>query len=65
MIKRLQTQLIFLFIAFTAPALVSISVTYWGLKTQQQDALVINLAGRQRIFDEILSALQHGAVCRI
>lgn len=57
MIKRLQTQLIFLFIAFTALVLVSVGVTYWGLQTQQQDALVINLAGRQRMLIQQMTRL--------
>ena len=57
MIKRLQTQLIFLFIAFTVLVLISVGVTYWGLQTQQQDALVINLAGRQRMLIQQMTRL--------
>lgn len=89
MFQRLQVRLTILFAAFALLVLVSVSVTYWGLQTQRQDALIINLAGRQRmliqqmtrlafqvqikdgsaiadlqesekIFDETLSALQHG-----
>jgi nitrate/nitrite-specific signal transduction histidine kinase len=57
MIKRLQTQLIFLFIAFTALVIISVGVTYWGLQTQQQDALIINLAGRQRMLIQQMTRL--------
>jgi two-component system nitrate/nitrite sensor histidine kinase NarX len=57
MIKRLQTQLIFLFIAFTVLVLVSVGVTYWALQTQQQDALIINLAGRQRMLIQQMTRL--------
>lgn len=57
MIKRLQTQLIFLFIAFTSLVMISVSVTYWGLQTQQQDALVINLSGRQRMLVQQMTRL--------
>jgi hypothetical protein len=29
--------------------IVSVGVTYWSLQSQQQDVLVINLSGRQRM----------------
>ncbi|MEY2820206.1 MAG: hypothetical protein RL275_3669 [Chloroflexota bacterium] len=57
MIQRLQTQLILLFIAFAPLVLVSVGVTYWGLQTQGQDALVINLAGRQRMLIQQMTRL--------
>ncbi len=57
MIKHLQTQLIFLFIAFTALVLVSVGATYWGLQAQEQDALVINLSGRQRMLIQQMTRL--------
>jgi len=57
MIQRLQTQLILLFIAFALLVLVSVGVTYWGLQTQGQDALVINLAGRQRMLIQQMTRL--------
>lgn len=57
MINRLQTQLILLFIAFASLVLVSVSVTYLGLQTQRQDALVINLAGRQRMLIQQMTRL--------
>ena len=55
--KRLQSQLIFLFIAFTLLVVTSVGVTYWGLQTQGQDALVINLAGRQRMLIQQMTRL--------
>lgn len=57
MIQRLQTQLLLLFIAFASLVLVSVGVTYWGLQTQRQDALVINLAGRQRMLIQQMTRL--------
>jgi nitrate/nitrite-specific signal transduction histidine kinase len=57
MIQRLQTQLILLFIAFVSLIVISVGVTYWGLQTQQQDALVINLAGRQRMLIQQMTRL--------
>lgn len=55
--KRLQSQLIFLFIAFALLVVTSVGVTYWGLQTQGQDALVINLAGRQRMLIQQMTRL--------
>ena len=49
MFQRFQVQLTVLFIAFVLLVLTSVGVTYWGLQAQQQDALVTNLAGRQRM----------------
>lgn len=55
--KRLQSQLIFLFIAFALLVVTSVGVTYWGLQTQGQDALVINLSGRQRMLIQQMTRL--------
>lgn len=49
MISRLQTRFALLFAAFAPLVVVSVGVTYLGLQTQRQDALIINLAGRQRM----------------
>ncbi len=49
MARRLQQKTVLLFLAFFVLVLVSVLVTFWTLNTQQQDALVINLAGRQRM----------------
>ena len=57
MIHRLQVQLTILFTAFVLLVLVSVGVTYWGLQTQRQDALVINLAGRQRMLIQQMTRL--------
>jgi len=57
MIHRLQVQLTVLFTAFVLLVLVSVGATYWGLQTQQQDALVINLAGRQRMLVQQMTRL--------
>jgi nitrate/nitrite-specific signal transduction histidine kinase len=57
MIQRLQDQLTILFTAFVLLVLVSVGVTYWGLQTQGQDALVINLAGRQRMLVQQMTRL--------
>lgn len=57
MLQRLHVQLTILFTAFALLVLVSVAVTYWGLQTQQQDALVINLAGRQRMLVQQMTRL--------
>lgn len=57
MFCRLQVQLTVLFAAFVLLVIVSVGVTYWGLQTQGQDALVINLAGRQRMLIQQMTRL--------
>lgn len=57
MIPRLQTRLTLLFTAFALLVVVSTGVTYWGLQTQRQDALIINLAGRQRMLVQQMTRL--------
>lgn len=57
MLHRLQVQLTVLFTAFVLLVVVSVGVTYWGLQTQGQDALVINLAGRQRMLIQQMTRL--------
>jgi two-component system nitrate/nitrite sensor histidine kinase NarX len=57
MIQRLQVQLTILLTAFVLLVLVSVGVTYWGLQSQRQDALVINLAGRQRMLVQQMTRL--------
>ena len=57
MIQRLQVQLTILFAAFVLLIIISVGVTYWGLQTQQQDALVINLSGRQRMLVQHMTRL--------
>ena len=57
MFQRLQVQLTVLFIAFVLLVLISVGITYWGLQAQRQDALVINLAGRQRMLIQQMTRL--------
>ena len=57
MFQRLQVQLTVLFIAFVLLVLISVGVMYWGLQAQRQDALVINLAGRQRMLIQQMTRL--------
>lgn len=57
MIQRLQVQLSILFAAFVLLVVVSVGVTYMGLQTQGQDALVINLSGRQRMLVQQMTRL--------
>lgn len=57
MFQHLETQFRILFSAFVLLILVSVGVTFWGVETQQQDALVINLAGRQRMLIQQMARL--------
>ncbi len=57
MFHSLQGRLTFLFAAFTLLVLISVGATVWGLETQRQDALVINLAGRQRMLTQQMARL--------
>jgi nitrate/nitrite-specific signal transduction histidine kinase len=50
-----------LFIAFVLLVLISVGAIYWGLQTQQQDALTINLAGRQRMLAQQMARLSFEA----
>jgi two-component system, NarL family, nitrate/nitrite sensor histidine kinase NarX len=55
--KSLQQRLILLFSLFALLMLISVVATVWGLKMQQQDALVINLTGRQRMLTQQMTRL--------
>ena len=57
MLKSLQGRLSALFIAFVLLVLTSVGATFWGVKTQQKDALIINLAGRQRMLIQLMVRL--------
>jgi two-component system, NarL family, nitrate/nitrite sensor histidine kinase NarX len=46
---RIQGRLGLLFLAFFVLVIVAVGVTFWSLESQKQDALTINLAGRQRM----------------
>ena len=60
MLKSLQGRLSALFIAFVLLVLTSVGATFWGVKTQQNDALIINLAGRQRMLVQLMVRLAIG-----
>lgn len=57
MFKTIRSRLNILFFIFLALVSVSVGATYWGLETQRQDALVINLAGRQRMLIQQMTRL--------
>ena len=52
MITSLRRRMGFLFLAFSLLVSTSVVATFWTTETQKQDALVINLAGRQRKLDQ-------------
>lgn len=57
MLKSLQARLTLLFTAFTLLVLISVGAMMWGSETQRQDALLINLAGRQRMLAQQMGRL--------
>lgn len=57
MLKSLQGRLTLLFTAFGLLVVVSVGAMMWGSETQRQDALVINLAGRQRMLAQQMARL--------
>ncbi|NOH04898.1 MAG: GAF domain-containing protein [Chloroflexi bacterium] len=57
MLKSLQARLTLLFVAFTLLVLISVGAMMWGSETQRQDALLINLAGRQRMLAQQMGRL--------
>ncbi len=57
MLKSFQGRLTLLFAAFTLLVLISVGATMWGVETQRQDALIINLAGRQRMLTQQMARL--------
>lgn len=57
MLKSLQARLSLLFVAFVLLVLVSVGAMMWGSETQRQDALLINLAGRQRMLAQQMARL--------
>ncbi|MEI2804056.1 MAG: ATP-binding protein [Trichococcus flocculiformis] len=60
MLKSLQGRLSALFFAFVLLVLTSVGATFWGVKTQQNDALIINLAGRQRMLIQLMVRFASG-----
>ncbi len=57
MFKSIRTALEVLFILFALLVIVTVGVTFWALNAQKQDALVINLAGRQRMLVQQMTRL--------
>ncbi len=57
MINSLKTRLTLLFLAFALLVITSVGMTALSLQAQQQDALVINLAGRQRMLLQQMARL--------
>ncbi len=49
MTASLQTRMGILLLAFFGLLSISVAATFWAIDTQKQDALIINLAGRQRM----------------
>lgn len=57
MFESLQARLTYLFAAFVLLVVVSIGAMMWGSETQRQDAVLINLAGRQRMLAQQMARL--------
>lgn len=57
MLKSLQARLTVLFTAFVLLVVVSVGAMMWGSEAQRQDALLINLAGRQRMLAQQMARL--------
>ncbi len=57
MLNTLENRLIALFSAFALLVLISVGATTWGLETQRQDAVLINLSGRQRMLAQQMARL--------
>ncbi len=55
--STIQGRMSLLFIAFFLLVAVSVGVTFWGIETQKKDAVVINLAGRQRMLIQQMTRL--------
>ncbi len=49
MFQSIRAALGLLFLTFVLLVSITVGATFWGLNAQKQDALVINLAGRQRM----------------
>ncbi|HHW86429.1 MAG TPA: hypothetical protein GX400_09490 [Chloroflexi bacterium] len=57
MIRSLRLRLGFLFLAFLLLVIAAVTVTYAAVASQRHDALLINLAGRQRMLSQQLTWL--------
>ena len=56
-INSIRGQLGLLFLAFALLVTISVALTFWGIEAQKQDAVVINLAGRQRMLAQQMARL--------
>ncbi|HEX8993267.1 MAG TPA: ATP-binding protein [Anaerolineales bacterium] len=57
MMKTLQARLGLLFVAFALLVIISVAAMYWGLESQRQAALIIDLAGRQRMLAQQMARM--------
>lgn len=57
MLKSIRAALGLLFLTFVLLVSITVGATFWGLNAQKQDALVINLAGRQRMLVQQMTRL--------
>jgi len=55
--KSIRGRLGLLFLAFVLLVSFSVGATYWSITTQRKDALIINLAGRQRMLTQKMTWL--------
>ncbi len=55
--EAIRRKIGLLFLAFFTLVTISVAVTFWGIETQKADALVINLAGRQRMLTQKITWL--------
>ncbi|KAA3664921.1 MAG: hypothetical protein DWQ04_03260, partial [Chloroflexi bacterium] len=55
--SSLRVQLSAVFLGFLLLVISSVTVTYWLAQTQQHDAAIINLAGRQRMLAQQMTRL--------
>jgi len=58
--KSIKGRLGVLFLAFVMLVSISVGATFWGIEAQKKDALVINLAGRQRMLIQLMTRLASG-----
>ncbi len=56
-ISSLKGQIRLLLMAFAVLVITSVAFTYWGLEAQKTDAMIINLAGRQRMLLQQMTRL--------
>src|SRR5512135_2341758 len=61
MLKTVQGRLGLLFLAFALLVMIAVAAMYWSLETQRQDALIIDLAGRQRMLAQQMARMAYGS----